>query len=418
MILEIEKNTENPEILEQLYVEDKNAFLKEYNRIRPALPDNELLKFWDIRLRYAFEKPIRSKFNKLNLIILILLCLLSGTAAKIPAFIHLASWDYFNPRNISFIVFCGMSLYLLWLNSSYREKNSSILYIIFIIVPVYMNLLPYIHGSDTITNACIFLPFFMWCMLGYTYVKFNLKDIILRSSYIKFNGDIIILTGIIQIAGSMLVSLSVGLFQVIGIDVFRFYFEYVVVYGSISAPIVAMYIINSSSIISNKLAPIIAKIFSPLALITLIIYLIIIPIAGKDPYKDRDFLLVFNIMLIAVMAIIVFTVSGISANTGSKLNKVLLFLLACVAGIINLVALSAIFYRITEYGFSPNRIVVLGSNLIIFVNLILVCIRLYKTSFASVDIEKVELTVAKYLPVYFAWTAVVIFVMPWVYWFK
>jgi len=54
-------------------------------------------------------------------------------------------------------------------------------------------------------------------------------------------------------------------------------------------------------------------------LITLVIYLISIILTGKDPYSDRDFLLVFNLMLLGVMAIIVFSVTGTSVNKNSVL---------------------------------------------------------------------------------------------------
>jgi len=44
---------------------------------------------------------------------------------------------------------------------------------------------------------------------------------------------------------------------------------------------------------------------------------------------------------------------------------------------IDLVALSAILYGVGEYGFTPNRTAVLGSNLLIFFNLILIMRDLY-----------------------------------------
>jgi hypothetical protein len=79
---------------------------------------------------------------------------------------------------------------------------------------------------------------------------------------------------------------------------------------------------------------------------------------------------------------------------------------------INLIALSAIFYRLSEYGITPNRIAVLGSNILIFANLILIMIDLYKVNFRNSVIEKVELTISGYLPVYAVWTIIVTFGFP------
>jgi len=89
-----------------------------------------------------------------------------------------------------------------------------------------------------------------------------------------------------------------------------------------------------------------------------------------------------------------------------------IFILAIVTLLINIVALSAIFYRLGEYGISSNRIAVLVSNLLVFVNLILIAIDLYKVTFRNAEITKVEMTIAKYLPVYFIWTVIVVFTFP------
>ncbi|MDO9340470.1 MAG: hypothetical protein Q7T72_08090, partial [Bacteroidales bacterium] len=65
-----------------------------------------------------------------------------------------------------------------------------------------------------------------------------------------------------------------------------------------------------------------------------------------------------------------------------------------------------------EYGVTPNRLAVLGSNILIFVNLVLIMIDLYKINFKEMVIEKVEFTISKYLPVYIIWTLIVIFGFP------
>jgi uncharacterized membrane protein len=149
-----------------------------------------------------------------------------------------------------------------------------------------------------------------------------------------------------------------------------------------------------------------------LVLITLVIYLIAIPISGKDPYNDRNFLMIFNIMLLGVMAIIVFSVSEASGSIKRKFSELVLFILSLVTLIINLIALSAIFYRLGEFGLTPNRLAVLGSNIMIFVNLILITIDLFKINFKKAEPEKVELTISKYLPVYVIWVLVVVFGFP------
>ena len=152
--------------------------------------------------------------------------------------------------------------------------------------------------------------------------------------------------------------------------------ENIAIIGLISAPIVATYMIRMFPAMTNKIAPVIAGIFSPLVLITLLVYLISMIVKGKDPYNDRDFLLIFNLMLLGVMAIIVFSVIGTSVHKKQRFNEWILFMLSFLTMIVDLVALSAIIYRVGEFGFTPNRSAVLGSNLLIFGHLVLIMIDL------------------------------------------
>ncbi|NLN34462.1 MAG: DUF4153 domain-containing protein, partial [Candidatus Cloacimonetes bacterium] len=76
---------------------------------------------------------------------------------------------------------------------------------------------------------------------------------------------------------------------------------------------------------------------------------------------------------------------------------------------------SAIIYRLGEFGFSPNRVAVIGSNLLIFVHLLLIMIDLYKVIWRGKEIKTVELTIAKYLPIYAAWTIFVVFILPFLF---
>ena len=188
--------------------------------------------------------------------------------------------------------------------------------------------------------------------------------------------------------------------------------EYIVLVGLVSAPIVGTFIARTFPFVVNKIAPLIASIFSPIVLITLIVYLVSIAVTGKDPYTNRDFLMVFNLMLLGVMAIIVFSVSESPVNGKSRFSEFILFALSIVTMIIDLVALSAIVYRLAEFGFTPNRIAVLGSNVLIFVHLILIMLDLYRVNFKNKDIKQLEFTITNYLPVYALWTVLVVFVIP------
>ena len=285
---------------------------------------------------------------------------------------------------------------------------------LFVVSAVYVNLLPS-NSSSSVNLAHVHLPLFLWCLYGLIFIDFELHNKAKRMDYIKYNGDIAILTAIILISGGILTGVTLGLFAAIDLKIEDFYFDYIVVPGLVSSPIVATYVVKNFPSVTNKIAPIIAHIFSPIVLLTLVIYLISIALTGKDPYNDRDFLIVFNGMLIGVMGIIVFSVAETSIKRKQRFNELTLFSLSIVTLIIDIIALSAIVYRLGEFGFTPNRTVALGANLLIFGHLLLIMMHLYKVVFRGKEIKTVEMTIANYLPFYSIWTIFVTFVLPFLF---
>jgi hypothetical protein len=75
-------------------------------------------------------------------------------------------------------------------------------------------------------------------------------------------------------------------------------------------------------------------------------------------------------------------------------------------------ALSAILFRISEWGITPNRAAVLGGNGLILINLLLVTAQLFKVLTKTATINDVRNTIASYLPVYCLWTIIVTFIFP------
>jgi len=86
----------------------------------------------------------------------------------------------------------------------------------------------------------------------------------------------------------------------------------------------------------------------------------------------------------------------------------MLFGLSVLTMIVNGIALSAIVFRISEWGTYPNKLAVLGGNILILINLLFVTFRLYKTIKDKNEIYRVEKSMALFLPVYSLWTALVV----------
>jgi len=413
----IENNLNNPEELEKLYRKNKKVFEAEFLSIYPEKGDSIIADYWLTRFKY--DKPTESKFKPLKNEVYLLLAIvaLTGLLIRIPDIFKFSPEKYyFYERNSAIIVFLGMSLFFIISTARTSLKNVLITLALFLISALYINLLPFPVKSQTIDLAYIHLPLILWCFYGLVFSGFEFKNKVLRMDYIKYNGELATLGAVIVIGGFAFSAMTMGLFDAIGMNIENFYMKNIGIWGIASAPVVTAFFVKNYPGVADKIAPVIARIFSPVVLITMIIFLISIIITGKDPYNDRDFLLLFNLMLIGVMAIIVYSITGISAAKKNRFNNIVLFLLAAITLVVDIIALSAIVYRLGEFGFSPNRLAVLGSNILIFIHLGIIAYRLFSVNFRNMELKIVEDSIASYLPVYAFWTVLVVFGFPLIFW--
>ncbi len=354
-----------------------------------------------------------------EIIMVIAVCLLTAFLIKIPELFQIGITDtLFFEKYVALIIFFGLTLYTVLIKKVTGTNKIIIASLAFLIPAIYVSMLPKYEEADSLILAYIHLPLLMWFVYGFVHSGFDFKDLNKRIGFIRFNGDLAIVYALIAIAGGLLTGITIGLFKSIGLDIDEFYAENIVMTGAAAAPVVAAFILEKFPALVSKAAPLITTIFSPLVLLTLIIFLITIAITGKNPYNDRNFLLIFNVMLLGVMGIIIFSVSETSVIRNQKFNAMILFILSIITVIIDLIALSAIFYRLGEYGLTPNRLAVLVSNILVLANLILIMIDLFRINFKRKEFRILELTVAKYMPVYLAWIIIVVFGFPLIFGMK
>ncbi len=417
--------------LELLYRSNREKFKKEFLQVYPDLRNNPLAEFWYERLSdegivisdkskvKSEERIVKSEERIVNseerivkgegLLVVVVASIVAAIIAKLPAILGLAE-EPFYVRNVGFIVFPVLAGYYAWKNKLSR-LNISIIGLFFIMGAIFINLLPDIE-SDVTTLSCVHILFLLWALLGFAFVG-SIKSLQERRlAYLKYNGDLGIMSGLLLIAGVLLSGVTVGLFELLGLKIGNFYFNYIGIIALSAIPVIATYLIEKNPQLVGRITPVIARIFSPLVLIMLLVYLVAMMYSGKDPYNDRDFLMMFNALLVGVMAVIFFSVSGDTAVSKKSLQIWILFFLSAVTIIVNGIALSAIVFRISEWGISPNRAAVLGANILILVNLLVVSVQLFKVATGKREPETVGRAVSRFLPVYIVWAAIVTFGFP------
>jgi hypothetical protein len=411
---EILTHLNDPGQLEKLYRRNKAPFKQEFSSLYPELRGNALADFWNERLNYENDE-INWGTGK-ELLFVLVAALIAGFIAKIPAMFQIDE-EFFYPRNLGFIFLPLLTAYFAWKNNV-QLKQIALICVVMLISIIYINVLPASTTSDTLILACIHLPLLLWVLLGAAFVGNNLADYKKRLDYLRYNGDLVVMTTLILIAGGIMTGLTIGLFSLIGLNIEKLYFEYIVEFGLPAAPIVGTYLTQTNPQLVNKVSPVIAKIFSPLVLVMLIIYLFAILYTGKNPYNDREFLIIFNLLLIGVMAIILFSVAESSKTIRNTTATWIIFLLSTVTIVVNSIALSAIIFRIAEWGITPNRLAVMGSNLLILANLLFVTVRLLKALTKKDDVSEVGKPIALFLPIYCLWAIIVTFLFPLLFGFK
>lgn len=410
---EIVNQIDNPKLLEKLYRKNKIAFERSFNAIFPQLIENSNAQVWNERLNYQHDESFFGQKN--DVIFILLAALITGLVAKIPSFTSITG-EFFYPRNLGFLFFTMLMVYFSW-KEKIEIKKLIVPFISVIIAAFYINLLPN-NYNDSIILACIHLPIFLWMIAGYLFVGGEMKSTQKKIDYLRFNGDFVVMTAIIMLSGFLFSAITIGLFSLIGIKIEEFYGEKIAVWGLSAVPILVTYLVKNNPQLVNKISPVIARIFTPIVFVTLLIFLVTIIYTGKNLYDDRNFLMIFNALLIGVMAIILFSITEATKKKNEKINLIFLVGLSILTIIVNGIALSAIVFRINEFGITPNRLAVIGANLLIFVNLLFVAYKLFMILKGKSELHKVEIVIALFIPIYGIWAALVTFFLPLLFNFK
>ena len=251
--------------------------------------------------------------------------------------------------------------------------------------------------SQALRNTRYFLYIIFWFFVLLSYSKLKIKKLE-YNAFLEKCGETIVWSAILIAGGVVMIFLLVSLFNSIKINASGFIYENIMTLWFAASPFLSLLIIDRFKKI--KLSVIIANVFLPVILISLLAFGIASMFSGSKPYEDRDIFVVYNIMMVLVICILVFTgIHGIN----NKIINVCFFILPVITVVLNGITLSAVIYRLNAYGISANKLTLLGTNIIMFGHLIFMIYLKLKS--------KIERNVL-YLPVYFFWACFVVFIFP------
>jgi hypothetical protein len=357
-----------------------------------------------------------AKSSRMETMVALGLAVAAGALIKVPALFGLRPdgsdeqvMIYF--RNGSLFVLPLLTIYFLWKRRTGAERGVW-LAPAFVGAAVLVNVYPFQPRSETGLLTVLHLPIALWLVVGFAYVRGRWFAEEGRMDFVRFSGELAIYYALIGMGGGVLIGFTAMMFRSIGKDPSWLIGNWMLPCGVVGALIIGSWLVEAKQSVIENMAPVLTKLFTPLFTLLLLAFLGTMVWTGSPIDVKREVLIGFDLLLVLVVCLVLYALSSRDPQAPPDLFDALQLLLVVSALVVDIVALAAIASRISEFGFTPNRVAALGENFILLVNLAWTA-WLYASfvrrggSFAT--LEKWQIT---YLPVYAAWAALVVVAFP------
>jgi hypothetical protein len=373
------------------------------------------------QLVVATDAEVPANTSRSEIFVVLILAVAAAVAVKVPELFGLRlhpqeEVPQFYFRNATLFVFPLLAIYFIWKR---RWNAISALWLVlpFVAGAVFANVYPFVRRtvsdvSDTEALTILHLPIALWLAVGFAYVRGRWFDDGGRMNFVRFSGELAIYYVLIALGGGVFTAFTAMMFASIGLSPEWFIGPWLIPCGAAGAVIIGSWLVEAKQSVIENMAPVLTRLFTPLFTLLLLAFLATLVWTGNPINVERELLIGFDLLLAVVVGLVLYAASARDPQAPPDFFDGLQLLLVVSALVVDGVALWAITGRISEFGFTPNRVAALGENLILLVNLAWTA-WLY-TSFlrkrGSFDaLERWQIT---YLPVYAIWAAVVVVVFP------
>jgi hypothetical protein len=282
----------------------------------------------------------------------------------------------------------------------------------FVAAGALANVYPFGPHSFTEVLSVLHLPIALWFAVGTAYTGARWREAAGRMDFIRFSGELFIYYVLIALGGGVFTGFTLMMFRAIGLNAEPFVRLWLLPCGAAGAVLVASWLVEAKQSVIENMAPVLTRIFTPLFALMLVAFLLTLLWTGRGIGIQREVLIGFDLLLALVLGLLLYSLSARDPRKPPNAFDMVQVVVVISALLADVVALSAIAARISDFGFSPNRVAALGENVILLVNLAWSAV-LYigflrgRRSFS--DLERWQ---TDYLPVYVGWSAIVVTVFP------
>ena len=337
----------------------------------------------------------------------------AAAAIKLPQLLGVAfaTHEEFYARNTALLILPFVAALLLW-RRGFAVGHAAKAAAAFAAMAALVNIPPFRPEGALVTLTASHLPIALWFAVGLAHANGRWRETTARLEFVRFSGEVFIHGVLIALGGGVLIACVTMIFRAIGLDIRTFIGTWLVPGGAAGAVVVAGWLADGRLGPAGGMAPLLTRIFTPLFTALLVTFLVTVALTGRGVTANREVLIGFDVLLAVVVGLLLYAVVSREPDAPPGWFDRLQLLLVVSALLADLIALWAIGSRISEFGFSPNRIAALGENLILLVNLAWSALLCGRFVFGRGEFRALERWQMRCLPLYAAWAALVAAIFP------
>ena len=370
-------------------------------------------RLWKQLVVAAPESAEATGVRRTDAVVAVGLAIAAAIAVKLPALFGLDLDDDagFYARNASLFVLPFLTLYFVWKRRLDRQI-ARWLVLPFVAAGIFANVYPFVSEGSSEVLTALHLPIALWLAVGIAYAGSRWGEVSGRMDFIRFSGELFIYYVLIALGGGVLTGVMAVIFQAIGIDIERFFESWMLPCGAVGAVLVASWLVEAKQSVIENMAPVLTRLFTPMFAAMLLAFLGALVWTGRGIDIERDALIVFDLLLIVVLGLLLYSISARDQHAPAGPFDLLQVVLVVNALLANSVALWAIASRINDFGFTPNRTAALGVNVLLLVNLAWSAVLYVQFLRGRGTFASLEQWQTRYIPLYALWAAAIVVVFP------
>ena len=358
------------------------------------------------------ELPARAGARR-DLLVAVGCALAAAISVKAPELfgVSLEGSGTFYPRNLGLLVLAPLTAYIA-IRRRVPLTVAGILVALFALGAFGANAYPLEPTSQSVVLTALHLPLALWFVVGVAYVGGDWRAHDKWMDFIRFTGEWLIYYVLMALGGGVLVGVTVGVFEAIGLGVEDAVGSWLLPCGAAGAVVVAAWLVEAKQSVIENMAPVLTRVFTPLFAATLLSFLGAMLWTGSVVGVKRDVLILFDLLLVVVVGLLLYSISARDPDARPTLFDRLQLALAVSALLIDVLVLWAITGRMTDTGVTPNKSAALGENVILMANLVWTAVLLVGFLRHRRPFRALERWQAGYVAVYAPWVWAVVLIFP------